>query len=81
MQSTISTRKLMKILWRGRGAYSLLRNRIWPKLNIIKADVYMYILVTNKFEQDQDQTNIKLENNKQTWFPPLLPYGTYQLPW
>ena len=39
----------MKIL--ERETNSLLRNRIWPKLNIIKADVY--ILVTNKFEQNQ----------------------------
>ena len=34
-----------------RGANSLLRNQIWPKLYIIKADVY--ILATNKFEQNQ----------------------------
>ena len=41
--------KMMKIL--GRGANSLPRNRIWLKLNIIKTDLYM--LVTNKFEQDK----------------------------
>ena len=41
--------KMMKIL--RRGANSLPRNRIWLKLNIIKADLYM--LVTNKFEQDK----------------------------
>ena len=38
--------KMMK-----RGANCLLRNQIWPKLYIIKADVY--ILATNKFEQNQ----------------------------
>ena len=32
----------------GRGVNSLLRNRIWPKLKKIEADVYS--LVTNKFE-------------------------------
>ena len=29
-------------------------NRIWPKLNIIKADVF--ILITNKFEQDESNS-------------------------
>ena len=29
-------------------------NRIWPKLSIIKADVF--ILITNKFEQDESNS-------------------------
>ena len=40
---------MMKTL--GRGGNSLFRNRIWSKLNMIKADVY--IQVTNKFERKQ----------------------------